>query len=52
MSVEDKIKTLEEQLLANLTKEDLEEFNKITTGLEPFDKACKSYLIELYSKVN
>lgn len=52
MSVEDKIKTLEEQLFTNLTEEDLKEFSKLTTNLEPFDKACKSYLTKLYKKVN
>lgn len=52
MSVKDKIKTLERQLLVNLTKEDLEEFSQVLTGLEAFDKACKSYLTKLYKEVN
>lgn len=43
MPVEDKIRTLESQLV-DLTEEDLNEFSQITTGLEPFDKAWKSLL--------
>ena len=50
MTVEDKIRTLEDQL-ANLTEEDLEEFSQVLTGLEPFDKACKNQLSKLNGQV-
>ncbi|MBD2152300.1 hypothetical protein H6F44_19580 [Pseudanabaena sp. FACHB-1277] len=45
MSVEDKIKTLEIALFSEI--DNLDFVNVPETGLEPFDKAVKSYAVKL-----